>query len=125
MSPRLTLALAALPLAACQVQMDEERDIRAPAIEVVGPAESCISLNAVRDTTVHDDYTIDFHMAGDKVYRNTLDGRCPSLGFEESFTYSTSLNRLCNTDIIYVLYTDGTRGAGCGLGEFLPVKINK
>ena len=129
MTPRSLIAIAAFSpiaaLTACTAEMDRERDIRAPAIEALGPAQSCIQLSRIDHTEVHDDYTIDFHMAGDTIYRNTLPNRCPSLGFEESFGYSTSLSQLCSTDIIHVLYSDGQRGASCGLGEFLPVRINK
>ena len=54
--------------------------------------------------------------------------RCNSLGFEKAFSYETSLSRLCSTDIIYVLRNVGgrpDRGAGCGLGKFVPVEIVK
>ena len=64
-------------------------------------------------------------MNGNRVYRNTLPNTCPRLGFEEAFTYETSLTQLCSTDIIYVLENFGgdlRRGAGCGLGEFIPVE---
>ena len=96
-----------------------------PAIEVVGPAEQCITLSRIENTKVHDDYTIDFEMAGNRTYRNTLPNRCPSLGFEERFTYKVTTGQLCSVDVIRVVYSDGTEGAGCGLGEFLPVRINK
>lgn len=122
---RTAVILAAIPLAACTAEMDRERDIRAPAIEALGPAQSCIQLSSIDRTEVHDDYTIDFHMNGDRIYRNTLPNRCPSLGFEERFAYSTSLSQLCSTDIITVLHSDGQRGTSCGLGQFLPVRINK
>ena len=67
-------------------------------------------------------------MAGGKVYRNTLPLTCPRLGFQEAFTYSTSISQLCNTEIIYVLENLGgelRRGAGCGLGKFVPVEYVK
>ena len=74
---------------------------------------------------MHDDQTIDFNMLCGDTYRNTLPNRCPSLGFEERFAYNSTTGQLCSVDVITVLYSDGQRGAGCGLGSFLPVKINK
>ena len=123
--PVLLIVAAVLPLAACQQQVASAPQSRAPAIEALGPAVRCIQTSRINDTRVHDDQTIDFHLLGGDVYRNTLPNRCPSLGFEERFAYSTSIGQLCSVDVITVLYSDGTRGAGCGLGEFLPVRINK
>ena len=123
--PVLPIVAMALPLAACQQPVDSAPQSRAPAIEALGPAVRCIQTSRINDTRVHDDQTIDFHLRGGDVYRNTLPNRCPSLGFEERFAYSTSIGQLCSVDVITVLYSDGTRGAGCGLGEFLPVRINK
>ena len=61
-----------------------------------------------------------------RVYRNILPNSCPSLGFEQRFSYVTSLSELCSTDIITVLYTSPVmRGASCGLGQFQPVTLSK
>lgn len=71
------------------------------------------------------DQIIDFEMQGSDVYRATLPSRCPGLGFERAFTYETSIDQLCGADIIYVLMNVGgvpQRGAGCGLGSFVPVE---
>jgi len=90
-----------------------------------GAAVSCIPLAQIRETRVRDDRTIDFLMTGRKVYRNTLPSACPSLGFEQRFSYATSLSRLCSSDIITVLYQAPylTPGASCGLGQFQPVTL--
>jgi len=95
----------------------------------VGEPVDCIQINRITSTRVRDDKTIDF-LLGSKIYRNTLPNRCPSLGFEERFSYATSINQLCNVDIIHVLYTTGggglQKGAGCGLGQFQQVeKVEK
>ena len=89
-----------------------------------GPAQSCVDTIRIRTTTVIDDQTIDFIMTDGTVFRNTLPSRCPGLGFEQAFSYSTSINRLCSVDIITVLNQGGgiQRGASCGLGQFVPVK---
>ena len=122
MAMRLALIAAALPLAACTVQPEREREIRAPAIQVTGEPVSCIQTSRIQNTVVHDDYTIDFEMAGDTIYRNTLPYRCFSLGFEERFAHESTIGQLCKVDTITVLHSDGARGASCGLGEFLPIR---
>jgi hypothetical protein len=89
-----------------------------------GDAVTCVTLTQIRNTNVVDDQTIDFVMNDGTVLRNTLPNRCPGLGFQRAFSYSTSLSRLCNVDIITVVNTGGgpVRGASCGLGQFVPVK---
>ena len=95
-----------------------------PDATPVGDAVSCVQLRSIQSTRVHGDSVIDFHMAGGKVYRNTLPNSCPSLGFEERFLYKTSLSQLCSVDVITVLQSPGlSQGASCGLGKFQPVKL--
>jgi uncharacterized protein DUF6491 len=91
----------------------------------VGEPVNCISLSRIRNTRVHDDRTIDFHMNGGQIYRNTLPHRCSGLGFEEAFSYETSLSQLCSTDIITVVRTGGggISGPSCGLGQFQPIEF--
>ena len=122
-------ALAVLALTGCQqTAQSTSKPSRAPAARVVGEAVNCIPLAQIRTSRVHDDSTIDFDMGGRKLYRNTLPNSCPGLGFEASFTYETSLSQLCSVDIIYVLRNTGAmlqRGAGCGLGKFVPIELVK
>ncbi len=97
-----------------------------PLAEPDGKPVSCIHLSQIRSTRVHGDSTIDFEMAGGKIYRNILPNSCPSLGFEERFLYKTSLSQLCSVDIITVLQSPNlSQGPSCGLGEFQPVKLAK
>lgn len=97
----------------------------APQPVVTGPPVSCINLRNIRSTNVIDDQTIDFHMSGNQVYRNTLPNRCPQLGFERAFSYQTSIPQLCSVDIITVIVQGSgpMRGASCGLGKFSPVSF--
>ena len=117
----LSLPLA-LPIAGCGARTDREPAVRAPAVEVVGEPVNCIQTSRIRNTVVHDDYTIDFEMNGDTVYRNTLPNRCPSLGFEERFAHASTTGQLCRVDTITVLHAGGGRGTTCGLGPFVPVR---
>ncbi len=91
-------------------------------IQPSGPAVDCVSNHSIRETRVRDDSTIDFYMQGGQVYRNKLPQSCPELGFEERFSYETSIDQLCNVDIITVLHEAPLmRGASCGLGQFQPI----
>ena len=101
---------------------------RVPPARPAGPPVNCLRLNDIRESLVRDDRTIDFVTRSNKgrVYRVTLPQGCPLLGFERRFSYATSLDRLCSTDIITVLQQTGgnlDRGASCGMGEFQPVTL--
>ena len=103
----------------------DSKDKKQVEIKKIGEPINCVNLRNIRSTNVVDDRTIDFKMNGGKTYRNDLGSKCPSLGFEERFSYRTSLNQLCNVDIIRVLHNYGGRlqeGAGCGLGKFQQIE---
>jgi hypothetical protein len=93
------------------------------AVQPAGKPVNCLHLEQIDETRVRDDQTIDFIMHGGKVYRNRLPNSCPSLGFEERFSYSPGIQELCSADIITVLQQGPglMPGASCGLGQFVPV----
>jgi hypothetical protein len=116
------LALAGTALLTASPSLAKQDKDAWKAAKPEGKALSCIPIRQIRESRVRDDQTIDFYMNGKKVYRNTLPNSCPSLGFEQRFSYKTSLSELCSTDIITVLHSPGvTAGASCGLGQFQPV----
>jgi hypothetical protein len=120
---RARIRHAALALIAAATVAQSRAPI--PVATPDGEAIDCVRLQSIRETRVRDDQTIDFFMRDRKVYRNTLAGTCPQLGFEERYTYRTSLAQLCSTDIITVLISPNfQRGASCGLGKFQPVKLS-
>lgn len=98
---------------------------RVPPATPAGKPVDCLSIVQLRESRVRDDRTIDFVTGGRKVYRVTLPQSCPQLGFEQRFSYTTSLSQLCSTDIITVLIESGglQRGASCGMGQFQPVTL--
>ncbi len=99
-----------------------------PAATSTGAAVDCITISQIRESRVRSDSVIDFRTGGNKWYRNTLPNSCPALGFEERFSYRTSLNQLCSVDTIAVLQTFGSHlqeGPRCGLGKFQPVELAK
>ncbi len=129
MIARLPTLAALAALAACaptDPAARAERDAaRIPAVTVLGEAQNCIDRSQIRQSVVRSDKVVDFEMNGGRVFRSTLPARCPALGIERAITYATSINQLCTQDIVYVLQNIGgtlQRGAGCGLGEFMPVK---
>ncbi len=132
------LALAPLPLlilAACAPSDPAGDAVRvaaeiakAPAATVTGTGQNCINRSQVRHTVVRSDRVIDFQMAGGKVYRSTLRNSCPGLGWDRALTYETSIDELCTQQIVYSMQNIGgmlQRGAGCALGEFVPVEYVK
>lgn len=121
---RLVIALVPFALAGCT---EEARPAVTPVATVVGKPQSCVPLAQLGETRIRDDWTIDFIGDG-RVWRNALTGRCPGLKSNQRISYETSLSQLCSTDIIYVLETAAGnlhRGAACGLGQFVPVKLAK
>lgn len=116
------LVTAALTITGCTDEAQSIAELRAPAVTVTGEAVDCISTSRIAGTRVHDDYTIDFETTGGQVYRNTLPGRCPGLGFEERFVHEVHSGQLCQIDTVTVLYSNRGRGATCRLGPFVPVR---
>lgn len=97
-------------------------------ITTVGEPKTCIRRSQIRSTNVISDSIIDFKMRGGDIYRNTLPNKCGGLAFEEAFSYRTTVNQLCNVDIIRVL--DQTGGGiqernACGLGKFQKIEKTK
>jgi hypothetical protein len=121
-----SFAISAIATAAISGGSLSERRAKAlAAYTPVGEARNCLSTMNIRSTRVIDNSTIDFTTVGGKVYRNTLPHNCPSLGFEQRFSYRTSTSQLCNVDTIRVLQSYGGRiqeGGGCGLGKFQPME---
>lgn len=120
---------AALAIAGCANANGTEStrsQSKAPAANLIGEPRACIPIQRIKRTVVHDDYTIDFVLNGGQTYRNNLSARCGGLGYEKSFTYSTSLTQLCQADIITVLSPVGPglqpRGA-CGLNRFQEIEL--
>ncbi|MGL5838874.1 MAG: hypothetical protein ACRCY3_10280 [Sphingorhabdus sp.] len=105
--------------------VSERRAKALAAYTPAGEVRDCIQISSIRSTNVIDNNTIDFKTTGGKVYRNTLPYSCPSLGFEQRFSYRTSTSQLCSVDTIRVLQSFGggiREGAGCGLGKFQPMQ---
>lgn len=91
---------------------------------LTGSPQSCVPLTSIRNSRVLNNRVIDFGNGSRWSYRVVLPQDCPNLGFEQRFTYATSLSQLCATDIITVLRSPGLmRGASCGLAPFQPIEL--
>ena len=122
----LIAGVALLSFAARSEDAGERPASKAPPVEVLGEPVSCVNISRIRNTQVHDDYTIDFELPGKEVYRNTLPNRCPQLGFEERFAYEANTGQLCSIDTIAVIVGGAVgRGPRCSLGEFVPVRYTE
>jgi hypothetical protein len=129
------LAAAALLVSGCAPADPATQNARAardaartPAVTVLGPGENCILQSQVRQSIVRSDSVIDFEMRSGKVYRSTLPNSCPGLTIDRSITWENSIDQLCRQQIVYALQNFAgilQRGAGCGLGEFVPVEYVK
>lgn len=102
----------------------------APCSSVLGQvadeeeAERCVDVRSIDRTDVVDDYNILFYMRNGDIYVNHLPRRCPGLRRERTFSYRTTMSRLCNVDLITVLDRMGSGfqpGVSCGLGLFYPI----
>lgn len=125
---KFVLALAAAGLATGSAAVAKHERKSVPVARETGQPVSCLPIQSIRESKVRSDNVIDFRTNGNKWYRNTLPNSCPSLGFEERFSYRTSISQLCSVDIIRVLQSYGGRlqeGAGCGLGKFQPIELVK
>lgn len=125
----IAIITATALLSAGGIAIGQAKDKKpAPEVRNIGEPVSCVNIRQIRSTRIIDDKTIDFEMAGGKIFRNSMEHSCPSLKSEDRFSYRTSLNQLCNVDIIYVLHDYGGRlqeGAGCGLGKFQQIEFVK
>jgi hypothetical protein len=121
---RLATILALVLVSAGSAGSAKRDRNRVPEVREIGKPVNCISLQSIRESKVRSDQVVDFRVSAKKWYRNTLPYSCPSLGFEERFSYKTSTSQLCSVDLITVLYSTPLQpGASCGLGKFQPVEL--
>jgi len=86
--------------------------------------EFACRLIRIDSTDIIEDSFIIFYMRDKMIYLNVLPHSCPGLKSADTFMYRTSLNRLCDVDVITVLNRMAggfSPGAACGLGLFYPI----
>ena len=128
MMKHLTVCVALIALAAACTTSDAAGDTtnkKTSLEEKLGPYErtgeyrNCVPLRQIRSTNAVDDRHILVRVGSD-YYLNRLSGRCA--GIDRNFNriqYKTSLNQLCQNEIITVV--DNSQGftiGSCGLGKF-------
>ena len=87
----------------------------APQPGKVASAPDCLHLPSVERTKVVDDNTILFFMSDKAVWKNSLQ-KCPTLKYEDAFSYETNYPEVCARTVISVLRSN----VKCALGEFSP-----
>lgn len=126
MKPRCLKALSALALAGALACGFQPVVLAEETLEPETKEElRCISLMSIQSVKVLDNRRILFNLKGEKQYINLLPHRCFGLRKNQPFMYRTSLNQLCDLDLITVLDTGGfgMRPLGsCGLGRFYLAK---
>ncbi len=122
---RIVILLSVVAVATTGLAVVYAKEKKVVEMRAVGKPVDCITAYMIRDTNVIDERTIDFKMNGGKTLRNTLPYSCPSLKFEERFSYRLTNSQLCSIDVIRVLNNYGghlQEGAACGLGKFQQVE---
>lgn len=119
-------AIAALLLSlAATVALADDGPAANPNLKLAsGEPLRCLPLNRIDETVVLDSRNVLFYTSRNEVYLNDLPHNCPGLSRHKPIMYRTSLNQLCNVDIITVLESMGSSympGASCGLGMFYPI----
>ena len=99
--------------------------VAATAAEKSVEPERCIQLSRVKSTEILDNQRILFELQSGQYFLNSLPYACPGLRKSSTILYRTSLDQLCNVDVITVLEPGGGGfwpGASCGLGKFEPLQ---
>jgi len=87
-------------------------------------AERCIQLIRLDSIDILNDRHILFNMRGHDIYLNELPRSCPGLRRDSTIMYRTSLDKLCDIDVITILEPLGgglRPTSSCGLGKFHPI----
>lgn len=88
-------------------------------VPAVGTADQCLQLDRIRQTRPVDNKTIVVEMRGSDGWRKMETANtCTGLRMQGSFSYSTSINKLCQGDIIRVT---GGVGTPCGLARITAI----
>jgi hypothetical protein len=86
--------------------------------------ERCVQLSRVKSTEILSNHQVLFKMLDGKLYVNSLPYPCPGLRPEVPLLYRTSIDKVCNVDVVTVLEPLGGGfypSGSCGLGKFEPV----
>jgi hypothetical protein len=87
-----------------------------------GEVQNCVSQSQIKNTIVLDDMHIIYELSGNNYFLNTLDRKCPQLGFNRAYSMNIRGGQVCNNDIIQVFENPGI-GVSCGLGKFEKLNV--
>ena len=92
--------------------------------EAAPEAEFCLSLIRIDDSKILDSRHMLFTTTDKRMYLNTLPKKCGNMGPGDTYTFRTSINQLCQGDVITMLHPGGRDfipGASCVLSMFEPM----
>ena len=95
--------------------------LSANEVVTVFPKRDCISVAQIRSTKVLNDSVLLFELKDRTVWRNTMNHSCPTLAFEDRFSYKISGMSLCRLDTLRVLRVNAfglDEGPSCVLRGF-------
>lgn len=84
----------------------------------------CLRLLAIDDSSILDSQHMLFTTKDKRLYVNTFPVACPGMRAGDTYAFRTSLNQLCNQDVITILRPGGhyfIPGVSCGIGMFEEV----
>jgi hypothetical protein len=84
----------------------------------------CLRLSRIQDVEILDNSRILFRTGVNDYYLNTLPHACSGLKLHDAFQHRTSVDEICEVDVITVVDQIGSRvytGPVCGLGKFEPI----
>ena len=113
-----TMAVTAVGNAALAREKMSKEDVLAK-YERTGELEHCIGLQLIRQTRILDDQTILIEVSNRTAYLNELPQKCPLLKSMDAYLHQTSINQMCDLDLITVIdTTTGHQLGSCMLGKF-------
>lgn len=116
----VVFAISAIAAASAFADTTEELPAELAEYELTGETKSCVGLRRIRTIDPIDDRHFLIKVSSKELYLNRANGRCA--GADRSNTrlqYKTSLNRLCQHEIVTVVdNSSGFSRGSCGLGSF-------
>jgi hypothetical protein len=89
----------------------------------LAPPVDCVERSGISGQVARDDRTLDVTMTDGRLLRNRLPYACEGLGRQSRLLYRTASERVCSTDTIVMIQSDGRPGASCGLGRFQQIAV--
>jgi len=118
-------ALVAMPLASARLTPEQEL-AKLLAGRTAGPAQSCIPMRSVHDSTTIPGIGIVYEVGATRYLMRFQNGGCPALESDRILVTKTPQTQFCRGDIgDVVTRSPATFMGSCTYGEFVPYKKAK